>query len=581
MKKLFFIPLFILLMTVVANAASIRAVVDKTSMTLEETLTLTVIINDGRADIDVSAMTDFKIISTSSGSNYQWINGKTINEFKLNYILVPEKMGRLLIPSFTATLDGKAFTTEKIIINVTDSPVAAKDKRDVFVTAKVSEKHPYEGQQLIYTFSLYNAVQISGPSLQIPDFTGFVVKEEDDNINRRVVVAGRQYNVIEKNIILIPTKNGNYTIPPAVLNCNVASKEQQRRDPFDTFFNDSFFSRSRMVRKILRTNPLTIDVKELPVYPYDFNFSGVVGHVTMRAEIENSDLKTGDSTTLSIRIEGNGNIMDVEEPSIEVPAGFKIYKDNPEEEIKTGRDGYYGKKTFRTALVAVEAGNFTIPQIKFSYFDSDSGKYRKLTAGPFNVTIETSEEEDRLNNEIDSSAITTTNRPRTLKKKVEFTGHDLLPLNEDLDGIDNKSGMSFTLFIILLILPVLVTLGVRLLLTFIQRDKKASLLMLNRAEVSLKKAARSECSEEEFLSNIYKAFVSIVFSRASVAGESLTTNEARQILTKANFDIEVIDDVEQFIERLESLRFSGEKLTDELRKDFLLKTKQIIRIIKK
>ncbi len=580
MKKLFFLILFLLIIPAVSNAASIRAVVDRTSMTLEDTLNLTVIINDGKSDIDVSGIKDFKIISKSSGSNYQWINGKTLNEFKLNFILVPQRQGKLSIPPLTVEIKSKTLTTEAISINVTDTPIANKDNRDVFVTAKISQKPPFGGQRIRCTFALYKAVQSWGPVLQTPEFTGFVVKEEAGEVNRRVVVGGRQYNVIEKKLILIPTKKGKYNIPPAVLNCNVVEAEQRRNNSINSLFNDSFFRRSSMKRKILRTNPLTINVKELPAYNLDFNFSGVVGHVTMRAEVEELELKTGDSTTLSITIEGKGNIMDVEEPDIRVPTGFKIYKDNPEEDIKTGRNGYSGKKTFRMALVAVEAGSYEIPVIKFSYFDIDSKKYRMLTAGPFNINITPSEEENRLNNGIALPADAISKRSRIIKKKVEYTGQDLLPLKEDLGGIKNLKQVSYIVFVILLITPLILAICIKLLLVFTQRDQKTSLLMLKRAEISMKKATKDDISDEEFLSNIYKAFISIIFSRASVTGESLTTTEAREILENANYSEEIIVDIEHFIESLESIRFSGEKLNKELRKEFLEKTKKIIRIIK-
>ncbi len=244
-------------------------------------------------------------------------------------------------------------------------------------------------------------MQISGPSLQIPEFPDFIVKEKDDEINRSVIVGGRQYNVIEKKLILIPTKSGQYTIAPAVLNCNVAIKDNTRRnDPFDSLFNDSFFRRSRMKRKILRTNTLGLNVKKLPAYPFDFNFSGVVGRVSMSASIEEKKLKAGDSTTFTIIIKGNGNIMDAEEPFVDVPEGFKVYKDNPEEEIKKGIKGYSGKKIFRMAIVAVESGKYTIPKIKSSYFDVHSGKYRLLEAGPFSISVAPSQPENFIKNKV-------------------------------------------------------------------------------------------------------------------------------------------------------------------------------------
>ncbi len=575
MRKVLFTLFFMLILTSVSEAATIRAVVDKTIMTQEDSLTLTVIINDGKADVDVSGIKDFQIVSTSSGANYQWINGKTINEYKLTYILIPLKKGRLHIPSLKALIKGHSISTKPLYINVSDNTVSEKEKRDVFVTAAVSNKNPFEGQQILYKFSLYYAVNVSGLSLQTPDFSGFDSKELENDISRNVIVEGRQYKSIEKNIILIPSKPGNFSIPPAILNCNVPVKENvRRRDPFDSFFN-----RSRMKRKVLRTNPLNLNVRPLPEYPYDFAFSGVLGRVQMQADIENTTLKTGDSTNLTISVEGSGNIMDVDEPTVSVPSSFKVYKDNPEEILTAGRNGYNGKKTFSLALVAVEAGDFQIPPIKFSYFDTESGNYKIQSAGPFHIKVTRSADytsemynASHPNGKTKASGI--------LKKKVEYTGHDLLPLKEELDTVENMKTVSYTIFTILLLIPFIITCILKLIFVFTQRDVTVTSMMLKRAETSLMNSSQKGLSEESFLSNIYKAFTSKVFATAGVVGETLTTLEAGEILQNSGYSDEVILESQQFIERVESIRFSGDKLNDDVRNELLQSTRQLFRKLK-
>ena len=77
----------------------------------------------------------------------------------------------------------------------------------------------------------------------------------------------------------------------------------------------------------------------------------------MTSEIENTRLAVGDSTTLTVTVQGRGNIMDAQAPQPALPEGLKTYADTPEEQIRLGADGYEGKKVFRTALVPVQAGN--------------------------------------------------------------------------------------------------------------------------------------------------------------------------------------------------------------------------------
>ena len=75
-------------------------------------------------------------------------------------------------------------------------PTLVQDVQDdVYVEASVNNAHPYVGQQIIYTFKLFDAVGLTNPLYQPSDFEGFwrvdigVVLQTTEQIN------GRQYIV--------------------------------------------------------------------------------------------------------------------------------------------------------------------------------------------------------------------------------------------------------------------------------------------------------------------------------------------------------------------------------------------------
>lgn len=411
---LFLISLTIMIVLPAAvHADSARAVVDKTQMTREDTLSLTVISDFGRCEVDTSAIKDFRVLSHGTSSNFQWINGQTINEFRHTYELLPLKNGKLSVPSLAVTKSGKTWYTKGIVITVTDTPAAASSSRDIFVKATVSDRSPYVGQPVVYTFSLFSAVQIANARLERPQFEGFDAKEIEGEKSGRTYVNGREYNVTQIQTILVPLKEGVYPVTPSVLSCDVVVQDRRRRsaDPFD-----SFFGSSRLKRKVLRTDSMGIEVKPLPSYTLDTRYSGLVGKADLKAEVETTRIKAGDSTTLTITIEGSGNILDVEEPEIQIPEGFKSYKDAPEENINTGPDGYHGRKVFRMALVAVDPGNYTIGPVKLSYFNVEKDRYEVLSSGPIHVEVRAAAGRDREEPLVQDPQPSDT-RPSVIKKK--------------------------------------------------------------------------------------------------------------------------------------------------------------------
>ncbi|MGA6926844.1 MAG: BatD family protein, partial [Desulfosarcina sp.] len=370
------ITVIILLAAIMAaEAATVRAVVDRHQAIVGESIRLQVVIEGGDGEADLSGLTDFKTLSRGSTSSFQMVNGRTTRQLIHDYVLVPLRAGTLTIPVIPVTVDGKRYTSDPIQITVTPEPPADSGQRDVYVTAQVSEPSPWIGQQVVYTFRLFNAIQVADAKFQAPEFTGFQAEELEDRQSRRTVINGREFILTEVVFILVPVKTGPLTIESAVLQVGLAQRSRQPR-PFAGM--DAFFGRSQMTTRVLQTDPITVVVRDLPPRPSGTSFSGLVGVFDMHSAMEKTDLRVGDSTTLAITIDGTGNIMDAAPPVIPAPEAFKTYADNPEETIRKETGGYTGSKTFRTALVPVNAGRYRIEPVALTYFDVNAGAYRTL-----------------------------------------------------------------------------------------------------------------------------------------------------------------------------------------------------------
>ena len=556
------------------HAAEIQAVVDRTRIGPGESLELTVSVKGEEGTVDISPIRDFKVVSGGTSTSVQIINGRMSREVNYTYTLIPLKEGRLVIPPLSVTTEKTTQKTAEIVVTVSPKTQEHTGTQDVFAEGNVSNSSPYEGEPIVYTFMLFNAVQIANAQFQKPEFSGFTAKEvENSRKNYRTVMNGREYNVTELTILLVPLGSGQKTIDPAVLECDVLRRQTTRRSPFG-MLDDPFFGQNRLERRAIRTEPLSVTVKPLPPFAGKGQFSGLVGAFQIQSQVDKTTLDVGESATLSVTVSGTGNIMDASAPEIAIPDAFKTYKDAPLEKIQPGLNGYTGEKVFRTALVPLKDGQYTLEPISLNYFDVTSGQYQTRLTAPVAIRVNPSREKDRI--EVYSSPDSDT---KPLKKNVEFTGRDILPLKEDMNALETQKSMTTAWFWALLLTPALLCLGVKVFLMRTAKKIDPSSLMAQRAEQALKDACKSGISAEEFLTCLSRSLISTLLSRAGLKGESLTYAEAESILKSGGFSEEAARSATCLLEKIDSARFSGQGLDSKTREILLTETRELVRKI--
>ena len=117
----FFFAVILLIYPLSANASELTTSVDRTTISIQDTLNLTVELNEQAlmSEPDFSELNkNFQILSTSKSSNINYVNGNYHGVTKWDFQLSAKKSGVLTIPSFKFNkLKSKA-----INITVTDSP---------------------------------------------------------------------------------------------------------------------------------------------------------------------------------------------------------------------------------------------------------------------------------------------------------------------------------------------------------------------------------------------------------------------------------------------------------------------------
>jgi hypothetical protein len=112
-----------------------------------------------------------------------------------------------------------------------------------------------------------------------------------------------------------------------------------------------------------------------------------VGDFNLRAELDKTEVETGQPVTLKITISGVGNVRSITSPPLPEVASFRTYNSSNSENISKSDYNLQGTKTFEQILIPKEPGSFVIPPVEFSYFDVSRKEYKTLKSPSFNVTV--------------------------------------------------------------------------------------------------------------------------------------------------------------------------------------------------
>jgi hypothetical protein len=552
----------------------VRATVDRTRVAVGESLNLRVVVEGEEGQIDVSAITDFKVISEGTTTSVQIINSRTTRQTIHNYLLMPNRQGDLIIPALSVKANRGIYRTQPIRITAVAAGQAPQDDqaRDVWVTAAVSNAAPVVGQQIIYTFRLHTTTQLANANFQPPAFDGFNAKELEDQRTSRQVINGREAIITELRFVLIPLAAGDLTIEPAALRAGIvkSSGPRGRTNDIDDFFNRSFFRRRQVVTRVLQTEALDVLVQPLPPLPEGMVFSGLVGRFQLTAALDKAELAVGDSTTLSVTVAGQGNIMDAQAPELALPPELKAYSDSPEEQIGLQAQGYSGQKTFRTALVPVQAGTYNLAPIRLAYFDTDKQAYQVLTAATGALQVSAAS--------VEAAPLTIGTAPlQKPKKQVTFTGRDILPPKESLDAVASSGALSIWLFVLALGLPATVAGTVYGVQKLRRQDLSPRARMKVKALEALNKAKGAEADPAVLLSSLYQSLTAAIMAAIGRQGEALTWEEAEALLRQNGLDEERARQAAQLLVEIESAKFSGSTLSADQRQALLTQTRQMVR----
>ena len=550
---------------------------------------LTYTVNQRGKDLRAPEFTDFDYVAgpyTSQSSSTSFVNGKRTSSFTMSYTytLVASKEGSFTISPATIKVGGETYTSNGVRITVLppDQPsnanVASQQRNanntsttsqqreannategNIFIRTLVSKTKVHEQEAILLSYKLYFAgvdVAQFTNNTRLPEFKGFLKQElEMGEIQTELEhYNGRNYQTaILYRTLLFPQRSGDIHIEPAQFE---AVLRVQNRAQVRSIFDD-FFGSYTTVAKPLASSGVTIHVSELPTGK-PIGFSGGVGQFNISSKISSTDLQANEAVTLTITIQGTGNMKLLKTPAIDWPEGFEVYDPKVTNNFKTTTAGLSGTKTIEYLVIPRAGGTYTIPAIPFSYYDTQADTYKMLTTPEYTLTIA------RGANEENSTAVVNT---FVQKEDIQQLGSDIryIYANELPEFQIHHSRLTFgTLaFWLCYLLPAL--LATLLFIIFRKQIKENADITRVRYKKANKVAQRrlkvaamllKENKKEAFYEEIERAAWTYLSDRLSVPTAQLSKENIAQILSSKGVAQELISQLLEVLANAEFARYA-------------------------
>ncbi|MBF0275440.1 MAG: BatD family protein, partial [Nitrospinae bacterium] len=327
--------------------------------------------------------------------------------------------------------------------------------------------------------------------------------------------------------------------------------------PFGDFFNDPLFSgpfgRGNLIEKTTVSNANLLEVITLPKDKMG-DPAMLVGNYYLSESLSKKELKTGESTTLTISISGDGNLNLFDLPEIKIDS-VKSYKDKPVVTKSIQGDKIIFSKEFKIAIIPEKKGVISIPVLQIPYYNIFDNTWSVLRGKELSLNVSEGIT-GQINPDNDAPALPVIPRQQTLNR----VGEDILPIytgdslyaNVNIDDflIEQLYGLIFlTVFFISLLfyyyrsyLPSSDT-------KYLKRTKAFS-----NANERLGKAVT--------LDDISGAVKQFIGDKSGNPGISFTIDEIKELFNRHQVEEMVRKDIILFLEKLEAALYGGESLNE-------------------
>lgn len=417
-KKIIWLCLFCLAYASAFAQVQIEAATDKNTLTLDDELTLTVQVTGVRGNVvmpQLPSLPAFNVYSREVEQNS--VNGNTTLHFR--YIMLPRFVGKTTIGPVRFNYNGQTYQTEPISVqiyrNSTPATVPSKTKQQAvaqqldpnlppleasltkqalakgtepfFLVAAVSDMTPYVNESFTLAVRFYFSKSFYDAPYQKPTVSNLFLEDQAPREGSQAI-GNTLYRYQEQRYQLTAASPGKATIGPASVRYKTGSS------PFSAF--DRLFGGAAVgPEKTALSAPITLNVRALPAGQPDSFYGAVGSGYAFSAQAQPQEVQAGEAINLTATVTGPGNLKSTQNLQFPTLPGFKIYPAAATAtSTPTSNGGLRSQKTFKAVLVPNASGIYTLPALKWSYFNPKTASYQTLQTNPIQVTVTPAQQAD-------------------------------------------------------------------------------------------------------------------------------------------------------------------------------------------
>lgn len=258
-------------------------------------------------------------------------------------------------------------------------------RSNIFLKVDASSTDVFVGEPIVVTYKLYSALPSESNITRNPTFNGFDVKSlggADDHVASRETVDGVAFDVhTVRKLQLTPTKAGRLTIGALTMSNRVKLVDDNgNNDPILDGVNEGYSLNNGYFNISVSSVPISVIVTDLPNAAKPPRFDGLIGDFKMNVQIPKTTYEPGETGSLTITIIGTGDFSKVKQPEVNWPAGVEALPVKTDDAVNSSTSS--GFKAFVIPFKTNKTGKFTIPSIRFSFFDARTNQYKTITNIP-------------------------------------------------------------------------------------------------------------------------------------------------------------------------------------------------------
>lgn len=345
--------------------------------------------------------------TTSTQSSYQLVNGHMSGSTSVTYtyILSANKQGTFTIPAAQAQVGGKTVHSNELRIKVSGQAQGGQQGRqqgrageevrpagstisgsDLFIKVSASKQRVREQEPILLTYKVYTLVGLTQLSGKMADLKSFYTREvplPQEKTFQVETFNGRPYRTVTwQQYVMFPQATGKLEIPSITYE-GLVVQQNRSVDPFEAFFNGG--SGYVEVKKKITAPGITIQVDPLPQRPS--GFSGGVGQYTVSATLDKTQVKANDPVKLRVVVSGAGNMKLLKQPIVKFPKDFDSYDAKVTDQTKLTTQGLEGSIIYDFLAVPRHQGEFDIPAVEYTYFDTRANDYKTVRTEAFHLSV--------------------------------------------------------------------------------------------------------------------------------------------------------------------------------------------------